>query len=85
MEAMILFLAWVMGVFFYGLSKSIYRLFFHPLARFPGPRLTATTGQYETYFELVKDKGGRVVRINSDELPVKNPEWVEVLYASPSN
>lgn len=38
----------------YAIYGIIWRLWFSPLARFPGPKLAAITILYELYYELIK-------------------------------
>lgn len=38
----------------YAFSKIVFRLFFHPLARFPGPKLVAASGLYEFYWDAIR-------------------------------
>lgn len=40
---------------FYRLAKAVYNLYFHPLHKFPGPKLAAATHAYEFYYSIVRD------------------------------
>ena len=42
----ILLVLWAIGT-------VVYRLFFHPLASFPGPKLAIATYCYEWYYDLI--------------------------------
>ena len=50
--------AWIL----YGAILAIYRLYFSPIAHFPGPKLAAITQYYESYYDLIAGGGGNFTR-----------------------
>ena len=69
----------------YVVTKTIYRLFFHPLASLPGPKLAAVTTLYNAYYDictpgLVKrlpelhKKYGPIIRLQPNEVHVADLE-----------
>src|SRR5277367_2357447 len=42
------------GLLVWPIALAIYRFYLSPLAKFPGPKLAALTGWYETYYDCIK-------------------------------
>ncbi|KAF2272646.1 benzoate 4-monooxygenase cytochrome P450 [Westerdykella ornata] len=78
----------------YNAILTIYRLYFHPLAKFPGPKLAAATQWYELLRPLQKraiylgdsedEQYGPIIRINPDEIHINDPDFYEEIYTSAS-
>ncbi|CAG8158787.1 unnamed protein product [Penicillium olsonii] len=76
--------------------RTVYHLYFHPLSKFPGPKLAAATFLYEFYYDVLKggmyiwevermhQKYGPIVRINPRELHIKDPSYYEEIHAGSS-
>ncbi|RJE21131.1 Cytochrome P450 [Aspergillus sclerotialis] len=74
--------------------RSIYRLYFHPLSKFPGAKLAAITSGYEFYYNVIKSGSyiwevdrmhkvyGPIIRIGPREIRIKDPEYYDEIYAS---
>ncbi|KAK4465019.1 putative cytochrome P450 E-class, group I [Cladorrhinum samala] len=79
-------------VVLYLLTLAFYRLYLHPLAKFPGPKLAAVTRYYEAYYDIIKNgqytfriaemhkRYGPIVRISPYELHINDPSYFEKLY-----
>ncbi|KAI0871745.1 cytochrome P450 [Hypoxylon argillaceum] len=73
-------------------SIVFYRLYLHPLSRFPGPKLAAATTLYRAYYQIIRDgehvaqatklheQYGPVVRIAPHTLHFRNPKAFEDIF-----
>ncbi|KAI1411477.1 cytochrome P450 [Hypoxylon sp. FL1857] len=81
----------VVVITYYG-TLVFYRLFLHPLAHYPGPRLAAISRWYEAYYDVIlngkytlkiaelHNEYGPIIRISPYELHVSDPAFFDTLY-----
>ncbi|KAF7919254.1 hypothetical protein EAE99_008556 [Botrytis elliptica] len=77
----------------YQVTLVVYRLYFSPLAKFPGPKLAAASLWYEFYYDVWRDGKftfkirelhkvyGPIIRISPHQLHVYDPAFYEELYS----
>ncbi|KAL1857565.1 hypothetical protein Daus18300_010324 [Diaporthe australafricana] len=83
----------VATILLFYVTLALYRLYLHPLARFPGPKLAAVTRLYEGYYDLYKsgqytfkiadlhNQYGPIIRISPYELHVNDASFFDTLYS----
>ncbi|KAI1379801.1 cytochrome P450 [Hypoxylon crocopeplum] len=82
MEALSSLLSWqsiVSTIILYYVTLALYRLYLHPLARFPGPKLAAS-GQYTFKIAELHKQYGPIIRISPYELHVNDAAFFDTLY-----
>ncbi|PGG95967.1 hypothetical protein AJ79_09787 [Helicocarpus griseus UAMH5409] len=80
----------------YRILLALYNISpFHPLSRFPGPKIAAASYIYEAYYDWwlvgrygheigrMHERYGPIVRINPDELHCSDPYFTDEIYAGP--
>ncbi|KAI1812199.1 putative cytochrome P450 [Poronia punctata] len=84
----------VAGGILYSAAQVIYRLYFHPLSHYPGPKLAAATWWYEAYYDAwlygqftfqvqkLHEVYGPIVRITPDELHCNDPLFYDTVYSN---
>ncbi|OJJ46793.1 hypothetical protein ASPZODRAFT_142587 [Penicilliopsis zonata CBS 506.65] len=77
------------------ITQAIYRLYFHPLHTFPGPKIAAATFLYQFFYDAVlggryiwevekmHEKYGPIVRINPRDLHIKDSHYFDTIYRIP--
>ncbi|KAK1226931.1 hypothetical protein PQX77_010102 [Marasmius sp. AFHP31] len=87
--------AFASSLFIYTLLKLVYRIFFHPLRRFPGPTLAACTKYYRGYHDIVQNGGwleqldklhrlyGPVVRVAPNQLDFSGSKAYDDIISKP--
>ncbi|KAK7044006.1 hypothetical protein VNI00_008174 [Paramarasmius palmivorus] len=84
------------GLLVFGASLlACYRLWLHPLQKFPGPVLAAITGWYRVYYTAIDGEGwvahleklhqlyGPVIRVTPTELHFNNPDAFDDIHVTP--
>ncbi|KAK4061966.1 uncharacterized protein Triagg1_10129 [Trichoderma aggressivum f. europaeum] len=77
----------------YAFVLVVYRLWFHPLARFPGPKLLAATTWYETIIDLfhhdfperlakIHKEYGPIVRVAPNEIHVNDADFFQSVFVA---
>ncbi|KAI0460012.1 cytochrome P450 [Xylaria acuta] len=82
------------GLLCYSFGWCVYSLYFHPLARYPGPKLAAISqvwfawvwlgGRYPTIIQDAHRKYGKVVRVAPNELSFNTIQAHRDIYSTPS-
>lgn len=82
-------------LFAYLASVAAYRLFFHPLAKYPGPLLAKLTAWWDVYhaykgdkhllFHRLHEQYGDYVRYGPNTLSINNPAALKAIYGHRAN
>jgi hypothetical protein len=81
------------GVVIYSLSIAVYRVFFSPISKIPGPLLAKLSYGYEFYYDVINrgsyiwqvkqmhERYGPVVRISPHEVHIQNADFYDEVYS----
>jgi cytochrome P450 len=76
----------------YLVGLGIYRIYFHPLAKFPGSKLAIATYWHETFYDVFKghqyiwkiiemhQQYGPIIRTNPDDIHISDPDFFDEFY-----